>query len=200
MGNYKFVFDLDSTITKEETLPIIAKELGMYNEIKVLTEKAMNGEQDFEKNFINRINIIKNINLEKIHKIIEKVEFNKYIEKFILENKERCLILTGNLDLIIKPILKRLDMENRYFSCIGTKKDGKIFKVDKVINKKDVAQKFDFKFVAIGDGNNDIGMLEKADIGIAFGGCRNLSKEIKDISDYIFYSDKELYQFLNKLL
>lgn len=200
MTNYKFVFDLDSTITKDETLPIIAKEIGLYEEIERLTEKAMNGEEAFEENFINRINAIKNIPLEKIYKILEKVELNEYIEKFILENKERCLILTGNLDLIIKPILKRLGMENRYFSCVGIEKDGKIYKVDKVIKKQDIVQNFDFKFVAIGDGNNDIGMLKKADIGIGFGGCRKLSQKLIDSSDYVFYDDRKLYDFLNKLI
>ena len=197
---YKFVFDLDSTITKEEILPIVAKEIGLYEKMQILTEKAMNGEEDFEQNFKNRVNMVKNIPIKTIHKIVKNIKLNEYIEKFILENKERCIIVTGNLDIIVQPILKKLNMEQRYFSCIGTVKEGKIHTVHKIINKKDIAKNFDFNFVAIGDGDNDVEMIKLAKIGIGFGGSRNLSKNILNSADYIFYNDKKLYEFLNILL
>lgn len=200
MSDYKFVFDLDSTITKEEVLPIVAKEIGLYEQIRLLTEKAMNGEEDFEENFKNRINMLKSISIKNIHKIVKQVKLNEYIEKFILENRERCFIVTGNLDIIIKPILKRLNMEERYFSCLGTAKDDKIHTLDKVINKKDIVKTFDFDFVAIGDGDNDVEMIKLAKIGIGFGGSRELSKNILNNADYVFYDDKKLYEFLNTLL
>ncbi len=198
--DYKFIFDLDSTITKEEILPIIAKEIGLYEQIQNLTEKAMNGEEDFSTNFINRINMLKNMPISNMHKIIESIKLNEYIEKFILENKDRCYIITGNLDIIIKPILKRLNMEDRYFSCESIVKNDKIHSVTKVINKEHIVEKFDFNFVAIGDGDNDIGMLKKANIGIAFSGSREISKRLKQSADYVIYNDKELYKFLNDLI
>ena len=200
MLNYKFVFDLDSTITKEEILPLIAKEIGLFKEIQILTEKAMNGEENFCENFINRINMLKNIPIEKIHNIVKDIKLNEYIFKFILENKERCYIVTGNLDIIIKPILKKLNMEDKYFSCESMLKDNKIYNVTKVINKEDIVKKFDFNFIAIGDGDNDIGMLKRAHIGIAFGGSRKISKNLIENADYVIYDDKELYNFLTNLI
>lgn len=200
MIDYNFIFDLDSTITKEEVLPLIAKEIGLYEEIQALTEKAMNGLEDFSVNFVNRVNMLKDIPLDNIHKIVEKVELNEYIEKFILENKEKCYIVTGNLDIIIKPILKRLHMEDRYFACKGIVKDNKIHSVTKVINKKDVVKDFHFKFVAIGDGDNDIEMIKLADVGIGFAGSRDISYNLKNSADYVIYDDKELYNFLYSLM
>lgn len=200
MLDYKFIFDLDSTVTKEEILPVIAKEIGLYNKIQDLTEKAMNGQEDFSVNFINRINMLKDIPISTIHKIVENIKLNEYIEKFILENKNNCYIVTGNLDIIIQPILKKLNMENSYFSCESVIKDNKIYNVTKVINKEKVVKNFDFNFVAIGDGDNDIGMLKNANIGIAFSGSREISNNLKEVADYIFYNDKELYKFLNSLI
>ncbi len=200
MLDYKFIFDLDSTVTREEILPVIAKEIGLYNKIQDLTEKAMNGQEDFSVNFINRINMLKDIPISTIHKIVENIKLNEYIEKFILENKNNCYIVTGNLDIIIQPILKKLNMENSYFSCESVIKDNKIYNVTKVINKEKVVKNFDFNFVAIGDGDNDIGMLKNANIGIAFSGSREISNNLKEVADYIFYNDKELYKFLNSLI
>lgn len=200
MLDYKFIFDLDSTITKEEILPLIAKEIGLYNEIQALTEKAMNGEESFCENFISRINMLKNIPIDKIHNIVKNIKLNQYIHKFILENREKCYIVTGNLDIIIKPILERLDMEDKYFSCESIVKDNKIYKVTKVINKEEIVERFNFDFVAIGDGDNDIGMLKRANIGIGFGGSRKISKNLIENADYVIYDDKELYNFLTKLI
>ena len=144
--------------------------------------------------------MLKDIPISTIHKIVENIKLNEYIEKFILENKNNCYIVTGNLDIIIQPILKKLNMENSYFSCESVIKDNKIYNVTKVINKEKVVKNFDFNFVAIGDGDNDIGMLKNANIGIAFSGSREISNNLKEVADYIFYNDKELYKFLNSLI
>ncbi|WP_250278282.1 HAD-IB family phosphatase [[Clostridium] colinum] len=200
MSDYRFIFDLDSTITKQEILPIIANEIGIYEQIQILTEKAMKGEENFEENFINRINMLKSVPIPIINKIVENIKLNEYIEKFILENKEKCFIVTSNLDIIIKPILKRLNMEKNYFSSKAIVKNDKIYKITNIINKKNVVENFNFKFVAIGDGDNDIEMLKIANVGIAFGGCRSLSDKIIASADYVFYDDKEVYNFLNSLL
>lgn len=200
MIDYKFVFDLDSTITKEEILPTIAKEVGLYNEIYLLTKNAINGKQDFNKNFEKRIDMIKHIPICKIQDAVEKIKINKYIEKFILENNKKCYILTNNLDIIIFPILKKLNMEKRCFCSSGIEHKGKIIGIEKIINKKYIASNFTYDFVAIGDGYNDIDMLKIANIGIAFGKEKHIPFKLKEVSDYIFYNDKELYMFLNTLI
>ena len=43
MSRYIFLFDLDSTVTKQEILPTISKELGIYEKMTELTESTMSG-------------------------------------------------------------------------------------------------------------------------------------------------------------
>lgn len=200
MEHYKFIFDLDSTITKEEILPFICKQFGNYNKMLELTEKAMSGQESFDMNFKNRIKMLKHISITEIHKIISNIQLHEFIKKFILENKERCIIITGNLDAIIYPILKILGMEKQCFSSKAFIDGNRILDVIEIVNKKDIVKNFKFPFVAVGDGENDLDMIKLAKIGIGFGGSRKLSKNILQNSNYIFYDDKELYYFLNSLL
>ena len=51
----QFIFDLDGTITQEETLPLIAEHFGVTAEIEALTEKTVRGNIPFVESFIRRI-------------------------------------------------------------------------------------------------------------------------------------------------
>lgn len=195
----KFVFDLDCTITKEEIIPLIAKEIGLYDKVQSLTKKAMDGKEPFDENFKKRIDIIKCVPLNVIHNIVQNVKLNENIAKFIKQNNKDCIIITGNLDLIITPLLKKLNMENSCFSCKGTQKNGYIQSLTNIINKKHIVQNFDFDFVAIGDGANDVDMIKMAKIGIAFGGSTTPPNIVLHNAHYVFYDDKKLYNFLNVL-
>ncbi len=197
---YKFVFDLDSTITKEELLPMIAKHIGIYEKILSMTKNAMQGNDNFEQNFKSRISLINDLKIEDIQNITKNASLNPYIVRFIKENKNRCIIVTGNLYEIIYPILKTLDMEDKCYCSIANVINNKIVSVEKVINKKDIVSKFNFPFVAIGDGANDIDMLRLANVGIAYGNKYNLHRELIKVSNHIFDDDKKLYKFLNTLL
>lgn len=51
MSRYIFLFDLDSTVTKQEILPTISKRLGIYERMSELTESTMRGEIPFKQSF-----------------------------------------------------------------------------------------------------------------------------------------------------
>jgi phosphoserine phosphatase len=54
----KFIFDLDGTITKEETLPLIARHFKVEEKIEELTRATVAGEVPFIESFIQRVNIL----------------------------------------------------------------------------------------------------------------------------------------------
>ena len=199
MSSLFFLFDLDSTITKQEILPTVSKMVSKEKEMLELTEKTMQGELPFKESFLQRVDILKNIPISEVQNIVENIELNEYIVKFIKENRDRCFIVTGNLDIWIYKLLKKIGIENNVFCSKALYDDDKLSYVVSVIDKSLICEQFVHNFVAIGDGNNDADMVKQAKYGIGFGGVRPIANALIENADYAFYSDKKLYDFLNKL-
>lgn len=195
-----FAFDLDGTITKVETLPLLARELELADEMKLLTDLTLSGRIPFEKSFRLRYLILRNIPLKKIQNIMAEVELEEEIVAFIRENKEACAIVTGNLDCWIEPIIKKLGCKS--FSSTS-ELDEKNFPVLKKILDKGAAirelKKFFGEVVAIGESFNDVAMFEAADISIAYGGVHNPVSAALAISDYVVSDGVALCKLLKAL-
>ena len=107
-----FAFDLDGTVTREETLPILAGELGLSEEMARLTRLTMDGHIAFSESFRLRFHILKEIPLATIQGIMDTVALDPVIVGFIRSRAEDCAIVTGNLDLWVEPIIKKLNTVN----------------------------------------------------------------------------------------
>ena len=81
-----FAFDLDGTITTQETLPILARELDLMNEMEQLTRLTLEGKIDFEASFRMRYHLLREIPLQKIRQIMEDVHMDERIAGFIREH------------------------------------------------------------------------------------------------------------------
>ncbi len=195
-----FVFDLDSTVTKCEFLPLIAEHAGMGGEMAYLTEAAMQGEAPFEQDFKKRVELLKSVPLSAARSIAARIPLNDEIGGFIRENPRRCMILTGNLDAWIAPIIEKLGMKGRCLCSRAEVYENRLLGVASVLNKGMESKKLPRPFVAIGDGSNDIGMLEDAEIGIAFGGVRRPSEKLIAAADMVVWDERELVEILKKLL
>ena len=200
MSDYIFLFDLDSTISKIEILPEISKFIGKEKEIRALTEKTMAGELPFKHSFLQRVEILSCTDVAQVNDMIAGIPLNEGIARFIRENPDRCYVVTGNLDVWISGLMERLGMENHCFCSKAAVKDGKIDKVISVLDKQLTVSQFVQPMVAVGDGDNDAEMAQIADIGIGFGGVRNIARSLIETIDFAFYDDEKLYDFLNKLL
>lgn len=193
----KFAFDLDGTVTKIEILPLLAKELGLEEEIKILTDLTLRGEISFEKSFRLRYFILKNIPLKKIHEIVGGVELDEEILNFIRENKNNSVIVTGNLDCWIEPLAKKIGCKIFSSTSEPDKKDFPVLK--KILNKGEAIRelkKTSEKIIAVGDSFNDISMFEAADISIAFGGVHRPIDAAISAADYIIFDGATLCKLL----
>ena len=195
-----FLFDLDSTVTTEEILPKISKSINKEDEMRKLTEKTMMGELDFVESFTNRVKILSDIPVSEVSEMISNIGLEDSVVNFIKTHKEQCFIVTSNLDVWIKKLMEKLDIDDHCFCSNADVKDDKIVGISKILNKEEACRKFNCRVVAIGDGSNDYNMLKEADIAIAFGGVRNVAPCLLDVCDYAIYDGKKLEEFLTRLV
>ncbi|MTB64712.1 HAD-IB family phosphatase [Streptococcus sp. zg-86] len=200
MSDYIFLFDLDSTVTKQEILPTVSEKIGKVNEMRLLTEATMQGELPFKTSFLKRVDILKDIPVEEVRDIVNKIPLNKGIADFIRNNRDRCYIVTGNLDVWIEPLMNQLGMGEHLYCSKANVKDNKISHVVSVADKELIARQFVHPLVVIGDGDNDSGMARLAEIAIGFGGVREIAPSLLRNIDYAFFNDITCARFLEQLL
>lgn len=200
MSNYIFLFDLDSTITKKEILPTISEKIDKLDEMRKLTEATMRGEIPFKTSFLNRVDILKSVKVSEVREIVSNIPLNDNIAKFIINNKDRCYVVTGNLDIWICDLMDKLNISNHVYCSKAEVKSDYITNVISVADKELMVKQFVQPLVVIGDGDNDSGMARHADIAIGYGGVRNIAPSLIENIDYAFYDDKKCAEFLRSLL
>ena len=104
----KFIFDLDGTVTKEETLPIIAKHFSVEEEIEKLTKQTVMGHIPFVESFIRRVFILGKLPIDEINGLLADVALHEEVASFIRRHRENCAIATGNLSCWVAKLVERL--------------------------------------------------------------------------------------------
>lgn len=199
MSRLIFLFDLDSTITRQEILPTIAKEAGVYEQMRNMTESSMNGEIPFKQSFLQRVELLKQIPVSKVQDIVSHIKLNERLVEFIKDNKSRSYIVTGNLDVWIDGLMAKLGMEKNVFSSKALVENDSLQEVFNIVDKDAVIRQMVLPFVAVGDGNNDAEMIEAAEIGIGFGGVRPIAPSVLACATHVVYQEDKLVDFLRKL-
>ena len=109
--------------------------------------------------------------------------------------------MTGNLDVWICDLMERMGLSPDHVLCShATVVDDKIVSVDEVIDKGKAITALPRPFAAIGDGNNDAEMVGAADVGIGFGGVREIAPSVLNNATHAVYTEEKLCQFLRRLL
>ncbi len=195
-----FLFDLDSTITKEEILPTIAAEIRKRDEMRFLTESTMMGEMPFEDSFKARVKILSNVSVPDVRERVARVSLNEKLVEFINKNRELCFVVTSNLDVWIDELMQRIGMKGRVFCSHASVEDDKIEKIEKILKKEEPLLHFDDAYViAVGDGSNDYDFLRMADCGIGFGGVRRIAPKLLEVCDYAVYTEDKLCELLETI-
>ncbi|MCI9448246.1 MAG: HAD-IB family phosphatase [Lachnospiraceae bacterium] len=200
MSRYIFLFDMDSTVTRQEILPTISKKLGMFERMSSLTESTMRGEIPFKQSFLQRVELLKDIPVDEVSGLIEKIELNEQLVDFIQRYRNRCYIVTGNLDVWINKLVKKIGMEGNVFCSKALVQENYIQDVFSIVDKNAVISQMVLPFVAVGDGNNDAEMIEAAEIGIGYGGVRNIAPAVLSCASHAVYQEKRLVEFLERLV
>lgn len=195
-----FVFDLDSTVTRCELLPLLAEAVGFGREMAALTERAMIGKVPFAEDFPRRAALLRSIPLSRAREIVAFAPVNVEIVRFLKMNPQRCLIMTGNLDLWIETLIRRIGMEGRCLCSHGVEAGDRFEGVACVLDKASEVRRIPRPFVAIGDGSNDVGLMRAAELSIGFAGVREIAAEVRDAADMVVDNERELCDILRRLL
>lgn len=199
-----FCFDLDGTISKMEILPIIAREIDIFEEIEALTEATIKGIIPFNRSFQLRVKLLSEIPIKRVQDLVMDIPLHNEIINFIKKNSANSYVITGNLDVWVEElIMKRIGCQ--YFSSKAEIDNNKIIRISSILDKGVVIKELkqlhkNHRIVSIGDGMGDVPMHLEADIGIAFGAVHSPIETLINVSDYITYEEKTLCRLLNTLL
>ena len=111
----KFLFDLDGTVTSQETLPIIASYFKVEEQIAELTKRTIQGNVPFIESFIRRVNILGKYSVKETNELLYQVPLYPILAQFIKEHKEDCIIVTGNLTCWCEGLFKKIGCQ-----CYGS--------------------------------------------------------------------------------
>ncbi|MGC9517025.1 MAG: phosphoserine phosphatase SerB [Methanomicrobiales archaeon] len=201
------VFDLDNVIIDGEAIDEISKLKGVEKEITNITEKAMQGELDFETSIKQRVDLLKGTSVEDIKELVKKIPLTPGTEETIKELKKRgykIAIITGSFEIISDHIKDKLDLDFAFSNVLleedgllTGKVEGPLVTGSKADVLKELAEEQKISLeecVAVGDGANDISMLKAVKLGIAF----NAKPALKEIADVIIEKKdlRELLPFL----
>ena len=196
----KFLFDLDGTITRVETLPIIARQFGISEDIELLTKQTIDGEISFVDSFKKRVELMKDLPVDEVANLLENVPLHEKILEFIKKNSDRCSIVTGNLDVWIDPLCRKIGCE--YFSSVATVENNRVKHLDSILRKDLIVKKFqreNYFVVYIGDGDNDFDAMFESDISIANEIVHAVPSRVKKIADHIVETEIDLCRILNDI-
>ena len=202
------VFDLDNVIIDGEAIDEIGKLANVEDEIAEITEKAMQGEIDFETSIKDRVQLLEGTSIEDIEKVADELPLMDGASETIASLKEKDIdvaIISGSFDVVAEKVKEKLGIDSCYTNSF-TVEDGKLTgevtgplvsgsKLDVLKDHVENAGISLDDVVAVGDGANDISMIESAGCGIAF----NAKDSVKEIAD-IVVDEKDLTKVLDEIL
>ncbi|WP_411767649.1 phosphoserine phosphatase SerB [Winogradskyella sp. A3E31] len=175
-------FDMDSTLIQTEVIDELAEFAGVGEEVKAITESAMQGEIDFQESFIRRMKLLKGLKEEVLQEVAERLPITKGARRLVDTLHKygfKTAILSGGFTYFGNYLKEKLDIDYVYANELEIKDGvltggyvGDIVDGDKKAQLlKELAEKEGIDIgqtIAVGDGANDLPMLNLAGLGIAF--------------------------------
>lgn len=185
-GNRKkklLISDMDSTMIEQECIDEIASVLGIKEEISAITERAMNGELNFEEALIERVAKLKGVTEAQLQEVFEKnitpMSGAKELVATMKESGAKCILVSGGFTFFTTKVRDMLGFDIDESNRLVIENGILTGEVRKPIlgkeAKKDALSFYTEKFglqvfdtLAIGDGANDLPMLLAAGTGVAY--------------------------------
>lgn len=175
-------FDMDSTLIQTEVIDELAMRAGVGDQVKAITASAMRGEIDFKQSFKKRVSLLKGLDESVMIEIAKNLPITEGVDRLMYVLKKhgyKVAILSGGFTYFGKYLQKKYDIDYVYANQLEIK-EGKLTghylgeivdgqrKVE-LLHEIAAKEKVDIaQTIAVGDGANDLPMLNEAGLGIAF--------------------------------
>lgn len=174
--------DMDMTSVQIEGIDEIARRLNVFDKVSEITSKAMHGGLDFAQSLTLRVSMLKDGNasvIEDVKKIMRETDGLDVLMQTVSKASWVKGICSGGFEQLICVLEKKYNLDMVCANSLEIK-DGKLTgKVDKRIVdaevKKEGVRKLqqehnikDSQIIVLGDGANDLKMIEVAALGIAY--------------------------------
>ena len=107
-------FDMDSTLIEQEVIDELAIEAGVGEQVAEITERAMQGELDFQQSFRARVALLKGMDASVLPKIAERLTVTEGAERLISTLKAlgyRTVILSGGFQYFAEYLQAKLGID-----------------------------------------------------------------------------------------
>ncbi len=170
------VADMDATMIEGETLDELAAHFGLKDKVAPITQQAMRGEIDFAEALRMRVALLRGMPVSALQETLDQVNYSKGAKTLVGTMRRfgaQCVLISGGFDFFTNPVAQTLGFNKNIGNRLGIEYDmltGEVMQpiVDKNTKKKTVEDEsralgIDPRgAVAVGDGANDIPMLQTA--------------------------------------
>ena len=174
--------DMDSTMIRQECVDELAAEAGFGERVAAITARAMNGEIEFEPAMRERVALLKGLPLGVIDKVLrERIELTpggKVAIATMRTNGAYTALVSGGFTHFTRPIAAMLGFDENRANVLldengaltGTVVEPVLGRQSKIDSLNSLSEKLGLTLqetMAVGDGANDLGMLQLAGAGVA---------------------------------
>jgi phosphoserine phosphatase len=177
------VADMDSTIIGQECIDELADFVGLKAKIAAITERAMRGEIEFEPALRERVALLAGLPEDAIDKVIaERVRLNPGARALVWTmraNGATCILVSGGFTAFAEKVAAMVGFNESHANVLlaaGGKLTGKVQEpilgrsaklatLEDAIIRLEVPQE---RTLAVGDGANDLAMIRRASLGVAY--------------------------------
>jgi phosphoserine phosphatase len=179
-----FVADMDSTMIGQECIDELADYAGFKDKVAAITERAMQGELDFAHALAERVALLQGLDRKVLSQCLKaRIKPNPGAATLVATLKSRgalTVLVSGGFTDFVRPIAMRLGFNRMRANRLAIDEDGILTgqTVGKIVDaaaKRAIAEqilgarKWDpGSLVAVGDGANDVPMIELAGLGVGY--------------------------------
>ncbi len=206
LGTRLVVMDVDSTFVEQEVIDLLAQRAGRHEQVAQLTEQAMRGELDFAAALRQRVALLAGLDvavLDEVRRSIVLTPGARTLVRTLRRLGHTVALVSGGFIEIVGPIAEELGIARvvaNHLEVVDGRLTGNLDSeiIDRAAKARALrmfAVQADVpmsRTVAVGDGANDLDMLEAAGLGIAFN-AKPIVREQADTSVNVPYLDAVLY-------